>query len=80
MMKIIISSKIYLYLDYNITYFRVFGLLALAGYIVFLVVAVGLENPRNLQSLSGIIIYILLFYIFSMHPTKVQYKSLNKSP
>jgi len=43
----------------------------LIALVLILVVDVGMTAPGNLVSLIGMAVYILLFYIFSAHPSKV---------
>ncbi|KAL4225940.1 hypothetical protein ACF0H5_013928 [Mactra antiquata] len=42
--------------------------------IAFLVIDVALEKPRQLISGLGMIVFIFLFFIFSKHPTKVEFR------
>ncbi|XP_074659195.1 solute carrier family 28 member 3-like [Tubulanus polymorphus] len=51
-----------------------FIVLVVIGVILVLVFEVGLKNPRNLISLSGVAVYITLFYIFSKHPARVKWR------
>lgn len=47
-------------------------LLALGAFI-YVIVEIALKTPNNLISLSGMVFFILLFYIFSYNPARVSY-------
>ncbi|KAK3103289.1 hypothetical protein FSP39_018224 [Pinctada imbricata] len=42
--------------------------------IVYIIVDIALKTPRNLISLAGIAIFILLFFVFSFNPAKVKWR------
>ncbi|KAL4221927.1 hypothetical protein ACF0H5_017979 [Mactra antiquata] len=42
--------------------------------IIFIIVDVALREPRNLISGLGMIVFILLFFVFSKHPAKVKFR------
>ncbi|KAH9523620.1 hypothetical protein Btru_040466 [Bulinus truncatus] len=44
------------------------------GFIVFIVVDVALDRPRNLISLGGICFFVVSFFIFSHNPSKVKWR------
>ncbi|CAH1792459.1 unnamed protein product [Owenia fusiformis] len=50
-----------------------FIIAAIAFVIVILIVEVALKNPYNLTSAAGLVVYVLLFYIFSYSPAKVKW-------
>ncbi|XP_012935668.1 solute carrier family 28 member 3 [Aplysia californica] len=43
-------------------------------FIVYIIVDVGIDSPRNLISLGGMTFFILSFYIFSFNPSKVKWR------
>lgn len=47
-------------------------LLALGAFI-YVIIEIALKTPNNLISLSGMVFFILLFYIFSYNPARVSY-------
>lgn len=51
-----------------------FIFLVLAGFIVFVSIDIARKRPRNLISLSGHLIYIILFFMFSYNPSKVRWR------
>ena len=44
--------------------------LGLAAYIIYDVL---IDYPQNAVSIAGLALYIIIFYIFSKNPAKVQY-------
>ncbi|KAK7087825.1 solute carrier family 28 member 3-like [Littorina saxatilis] len=42
--------------------------------LIYIIVAVGQHHPRNLISLGGMAVFILLFYVFSYNPARVQWR------
>lgn len=48
-------------------------LLALGAFI-YIIVEIALKTPNNLISLSGMVFFILLFYIFSYNPARVNWR------
>ncbi|KAK7108522.1 solute carrier family 28 member 3-like [Littorina saxatilis] len=41
---------------------------------IYIVVDVGVQHPRVLISLGGMVVFILLFYVFSHNPARVQWR------
>uniref|UniRef100_A0A2C9JNV4 Sodium/nucleoside cotransporter n=1 Tax=Biomphalaria glabrata TaxID=6526 RepID=A0A2C9JNV4_BIOGL len=44
------------------------------GFIVYIIVDVGLNKPRNLISLAGIAFFVVSFFLFSHNPSKVKWR------
>ncbi|KAK3588025.1 hypothetical protein CHS0354_012071 [Potamilus streckersoni] len=42
--------------------------------VIYVIVAIAIESPRNLISAAGILFYVLVFYIFSKHPSRVNWR------
>ncbi|KAK7110215.1 uncharacterized transporter HI_0519-like [Littorina saxatilis] len=42
--------------------------------LIYIIVDVSLHHPRNLISLGGMVVFILLFYVFSHNPARVQWR------
>ena len=42
--------------------------------VIYVIVEIAIKSPRNLISIAGMAVYILLFYIFSHNPAKVYVK------
>lgn len=40
---------------------------------IFVIVDVAIDNPQSLMSLAGLALYVILFYIFSVNPAKVNW-------
>ncbi len=51
--------------------FRTFIACVAAGWIIFIAVDVGRNDPRNLVSLAGYSSFIVLLFVFSSNPAKV---------
>lgn len=71
--------EISLSIDFPLTFFRaIIGMIFLIV-IVFIIVDVTVisKQPYNLVSLSGMVLYVLLFFIFSENPAKVGHLTLN---
>ncbi|KAL3875135.1 hypothetical protein ACJMK2_038063 [Sinanodonta woodiana] len=42
--------------------------------VIYVIVAIAIKTPRNLISAAGILFYVLVFYIFSKHPSRVNWR------
>ncbi|KAL3831773.1 hypothetical protein ACJMK2_023480 [Sinanodonta woodiana] len=42
--------------------------------VIYIIVAIAIKSPRNLISAAGIVFYILVFYIFSKYPARVNWR------
>ena len=54
--------------------YRMYWLLVIAAVliaVIYVIVEIAIKSPRNLISIAGMAVYILLFYIFSHNPAKV---------
>ena len=52
-------------------YFRLLKLAVVAGLLVYIVIDVAIDSPKNLISLAGLAVFIIIFFITSTNPSKV---------
>ena len=70
-----------LHVTCNCCLFRVLKFAVSAALLTYIVIDIAVDSPRNLISVVGLLVFILIFYITSTNPSKVcenRRHSLNK--
>ena len=55
----------------SLSYFRVLKLAVVTALLVYVVIDVAIDSPRNIISLAGLAAFVVIFYITSTNPSKV---------
>lgn len=69
-----------LYNGFTNDIFRFLKFAAFAAIVIYVIIDVAIDHPRNLLSVAGLALYVIIFYLFSVNPAKVRVPLMNDNP